>query len=98
MFFNAQKFYHVSFSHNKYSSLSNVYINPEYRIISPSSNVLDLGVYMSSNCTLDFHVANVYKRSTNLTGWILRTFNTTDYDYDEMYKKIYKKKRKRKTL
>ena len=35
-------------------------------IISPSSNVLDLGVYseydyeyMSSNCTFDFHVANV---------------------------------------
>ena len=73
MFFNAQKFYYVSFSPNKYSNLSNVYINPEYNIISPSSNVLDLGV--SSNCTFDFHVANVYKRCSNLTGWILRTFN-----------------------
>ena len=52
MFFNAQKFYYVSFSPNKYSSLSNVYINPEYNIISPSSNVLDLGVYMSSNCMM----------------------------------------------
>ena len=51
MFFNAQKFYYVSLSSNKYYSLSNVYINPEYNIISPSSNVLDLGVYMSSNCT-----------------------------------------------
>ena len=64
---------------NKYSSLSNIYINPEYNIISPSSNVLDLGVYMSSNCTFDFHVASVYKRCSNLTGWILRTFNTRDY-------------------
>ena len=73
MFFNAQKFYYVSFSHNKYSSLSNVYINPQYNIISPSSNVLNLGMYMSSNCTFDFHVANVYKRCCNLTGWILRT-------------------------
>ena len=36
MFFNAQKFYYVSFSLNKYSSLSNVYINTEYNIISPS--------------------------------------------------------------
>ena len=44
MFFNAQKFYYGSFSTNKYSSLSNVYINPECNIISPSSNVLDLGV------------------------------------------------------
>ena len=78
MFFNAQKFYYVSFSPNKYSSLSNVYINPEYNIISPSSNVLDLGVYMSSNCTFDFHVASVYKRCSNLTGWILRTFNTRE--------------------
>ena len=79
MFFNAQKFYYVSFSPNKYSSLSDVYIiNPEYNIISPSSNVLDLGVYMSSNCTFDFHVANVYKRCSNFTGWILRTFNTRE--------------------
>ena len=76
MFFNAQKFYYVSFSPNKYSSLSNVYINPEYNIISPSSNILDPGVYMSSNCTFYFHVANVYKRCSNLTGWIFRTFNT----------------------
>ena len=71
MFFNAQKFYYVSFSPNKYSSLSNVYI-------SPSSNVFYLGVYMSSNCTFDFHVANVYKRCSNLTGWILRTFNSRE--------------------
>ena len=78
MFFNAHKFYYVSFSRNKYSSLSNVYINPEYNIISPSSNVLDLGVYMSSNCTFDFHVASVYKRCSNLTGWILRTFTTRE--------------------
>ena len=33
---------------------------------------------MSSNCTFDFHVANVYKRCSNLTGWILRTFNTRE--------------------
>ena len=33
---------------------------------------------MSSNCTFDFHVASVYKRCSNLTGWILRTFNTRE--------------------
>ena len=49
MFLNAQKLYYVFFSPNKFSSLSNVYINQECNIISPSSNVLDLGVYMSSN-------------------------------------------------
>ena len=71
MFLNVPKFF---FSPNKYSSLSNIYINPEYNIISPSLNVHDLGVYMSSNCTFDFHVANVYKRCSNLTGLILRKF------------------------
>ena len=34
MFFNAQKLYYVSFSSNKSSSLSNVYINLQYNIIS----------------------------------------------------------------
>ena len=66
------------FSLNQFYSLSNVYINPGYNIISPSSNVLDLGVYMSSNCIFDFHVANVYKICSNLTGWILRTFKSRE--------------------
>ena len=33
---------------------------------------------MSSNCTFDFHAANVYKRCSILTGWILRTFNSRE--------------------
>ena len=78
MFFNAQKFYYGSFSPNKHSRRSNVYIHPLHNIISPSSNVLDLGVYVSSNCTFDFYVANVYKRYSNLTGWIIKTFNTRE--------------------
>ena len=41
---------------------SNVYTNPNMKIISPSMNVLDLGIYMSAN----------------LSGWILRTFYTRD--------------------
>ena len=53
-----------------------MYINPELNIINPSSEVLDLGVYMSSNCTFDFHVKCVYKKCSNLSGWILRTFST----------------------
>ena len=44
------------------------HINPGYNIINLSINVLDFGVYMSSNCTYDFHIANVYKRCSNLTG------------------------------
>ena len=78
MFFNAQKFHYITFSSKESSCLSNVYINPELNIINPSSEVLDLGVYMSRNCTFDFHVSCVYKRCSNLSGWILRTFSTRE--------------------
>ena len=43
-------------------------------IISPSTHVLDLGISMSSNCTFDLHISNLYRRCSNLSGWILRTF------------------------
>ena len=76
--FNAQKFHHITFSSMESSCLSNVYINPELNIINPSSEVPDLGVYMSINCTFDFHVTDVYKRCLNLSGWILRTFSTRE--------------------
>ena len=76
--FNAQKFHYITFSSKESSCLSNVYINPELNIINPSLEVLDLGVYMSSNCTFDFHVSCVYKRCSNLSGWILRTFSTRE--------------------
>ena len=33
---------------------------------------------MSSNRIFDFHVANVYKTCSNLTGWILRTSNSRE--------------------
>ena len=47
-------------------------------IIGPSTHVRDLGVSMSSNCTFDFHISNLYKRCSNLAGWILRTFTIRD--------------------
>ena len=78
MFCNDQNFHFITFSSKESSCLSNVYINPELNIINPSSEVLDLGVYMSSNCTLNFHVSYVYKRCSNLSGWILRTFSTRE--------------------
>ena len=47
-------------------------------INNPSSFLVDLGVYMSSNCTFDFYVTDLYKRCSNLSGWILRTFSTRE--------------------
>ena len=56
----------------------NLYIDHAMNIIGPSTHVLDLDVSMSSNCTFDFHISNLYKRCSNLVGWILRTFTIRD--------------------
>ena len=47
-------------------------------IISPSMNVLDLGIYMSSDCTFNYYISSLSKKCANLSGWILRTFYTRD--------------------
>ena len=61
-----------SLSFNSY----NVYANTNMEIINPSDNVLDLGIFMSRNCSSDFHIQNLCKKCSNLSGWILRTFTT----------------------
>ena len=57
---------------------SNVYTNPNMEIISPSINVLDLGIYMSDDCIFNYHISSLSKKCTNLSGWILRTFYARD--------------------
>ena len=57
---------------------SNVYTNPNMEIISPSRNVLDLGIYMSGDCTFNYHISSLSKKCANLPWWILRTFYTRD--------------------
>ena len=47
-------------------------------IINPSDNVLDLDICMSSNCSFGFHIQNLCKKCSNLSGWILGTFTTRD--------------------
>ena len=55
-----------------------IYTNPDMEIISPSGNVLDLGIYMSGDCTFNYHLSSLSKKCANLSGWILRTFYTRD--------------------
>ena len=78
MFYNSKKFSYVCFSSNVSAYKSNLYIGPAMNIIVPCTHVLDLGVSMSSNCTFDFHISNLYKRCSNLAGWILSTFTIRD--------------------
>ena len=48
------------------------------KIISPSRNVLVLGIYMSGDYTFNCHISSLSKKCANLSGWILRTFYTRD--------------------
>ena len=74
MLFNAQKFQYICF--NPRTSLScNVYTSSSLDIIDYSRHVLDLGIYVSSDCSFEFHITNLNKRTKHLTGWILRTFS-----------------------
>ena len=78
MFFNAHKFNDVSFNGSMTPCGSDVYTNPNMEIISPSRNVLDLGICMSGDCTFNYHIFSLSKKCANLSGWILRTFYTRD--------------------
>ena len=60
------------------SSSSNVYTSSSFDIINYSKNILDLGINVSSDCSFDFHISNLVKRTKHLTGWILRTFSSRD--------------------
>ena len=73
MVFNSKKFSYVFFSSSVSAYKSNWYIDPAMNIIGPSTHVRDLGVSMSSDFMFDFHISNLYKRCSNLAGWILRT-------------------------
>ena len=68
----------MSYSSSLSSNVTNVYVNPDLEIINPTNHVLDLGIFMSGDCSFEFHIKNVCKKCTNLSGWILRTFSTRD--------------------
>ena len=70
MFFNAHKFNYVSLNGSMTPCGSNVYTNPNMEIIFPSRNVLGLGIYMSGDCTFNYHISSLSKKCPNLSGWI----------------------------
>ena len=73
MFFNAKNLQNKCF--DPYTLLSwNVYTSSSLDIIDYFRHVLDLGIYVSSDCSFEFHITNLNIRTTHLTGWILRTF------------------------
>ena len=78
MLFNHQKFNYIPFSSSTSSINTNVYYSPSLGIINPSENVLELGITMSRNYSFDVHINILYKKCTDLSRWILRTFTSRD--------------------
>ena len=60
------------------SSSSNVYSSFSFDIINYFRNIFDLGINVSSDCSVDFHISNFAKITNHLTGWMLRTFSSRD--------------------
>ena len=68
----------MAYSSSLTSNSYNVYVNPNMEILNPSDNVLELGIFMSSNCSCELQINNLCKKFTGLSGCILRTFTTRD--------------------
>ena len=64
---------YVSYSLSLSSNSTNVYVNPDIEIINPTNNVLDLGIFISGDCSFEFHIKIGCKKCINLSGCILRT-------------------------
>ena len=45
---------------------NNVYTDLNMEIISQSRNVLDLGIYMSDDCTFNYHISRLSQKYANL--------------------------------
>ena len=78
MFFYVQKFNYVTFNGSMTPCGSNVYTNSNMEIISPSRNVLGLGIYRSGDCTFNYHISSLSKKCAYLSWWIMRTFYIRD--------------------
>ena len=59
MFFNSQKFHCVSYCSSLTLNSTNTYVNPDLEITNPTNNVLDLGIFMSADCSFEFHIKSI---------------------------------------
>ena len=63
MFFNAHTFNYVSFNGSMTPCGANVHTNTHMDIIPHSRNVIDLGIYMSGDCTFNYHIYSLSLKS-----------------------------------
>ena len=72
--FNDEKFEHLPFGMDSGRS----YTAPSGAQIKKKEHVKDLGVYISSNLSFNYHIATLAKSAQQVSAWILRTFITRE--------------------
>ena len=90
MVLNKDKFELISYKINKdtlcktllnnlpFNSLFDQYIIDKDFYVSPSFQVKDLGLLISSNMNWENHILNLHKASIQISAWILNTFYSRD--------------------
>ena len=86
MMFNQEKFQLLQIGSN--NGLKLPYSLDELNIQN-STNVRDLGVYVSNNLSFKYHITEMTKNATNFAAWLLRTFRTRDKDVMLLLLKTY---------
>ena len=73
-----KKFYYLPLSSSQASNKSNIHINPAMDIIPQSTDVPDIGIIMSKDCSFDSHISSLSRKCNNLAGWITITITITN--------------------
>ena len=80
MLFNNMKFEVVRRGSDSTLKLCTSYTSPNGTVINEKTNVKDLGVTMSSDCTFKEHINKICQSARNMCSWILRTFTSRSPD------------------
>ena len=74
MKFNADKFELIRYGKDEDLKEISKYLSSDGKLIKGKSDVKDLGVIMSDDCTFKQHIEKVVNKSCDTSSWILRTF------------------------
>ena len=77
---NGKKFEQLSFGKNTQKIKQSVYFDNQGKQIASKETVRDLGVIMDVNGTFTTHINKLISKVNELSGWILRTFQSREKD------------------
>ena len=78
MSFNEKKFDVLRYRNNDPTQDCTSYTTPSGQVIKEKTTVKDLGILMSNNLSFNSQINHVVTSLRNMSGWILRTFETRE--------------------